>query len=694
MTNLPTTWSASRKPEVATTVCNTTASHRRIQRHEDTRRENALSPRSGEPALTRTDDSVLGALRIETPSGASQVDLAGYLDATAAERAADEANAWIKALRRLEVDGRTLRDRFRYRGASLWWFTELSLAKERIIAAAFRTLAALEALIERESPQSLELVSGDWVTRTIVAALAEQRSIPYTGPSAVRASTHRRGRDWVAGLSYLGETLQARLRPAVTPERDRCDLAVFVHSAFWQVPNDENGYSGSDVYIGSVIRELQRRLPEHRLQLVGIGPRVSYRARDRGGSSAPQRPALPFAQVEQYASWRSVWPSLRLWLRRHTMRHALLGSEAVRRAAVVRGCDLWPVVSEELSRVATQQLPWSARAMDDVGAAFDALQPRAVVTYAEAGAWGRALVLEGQRRGIPVVGIQHGFIYRHWLNYLHEPDEMRLSEDNPADRGFPLPDVTLVFDGYTAAHLECAGRFPDTTVKVTGSPALDRLAAAVARLTPDDLAAVRADAGARPDQQVVLVVTKFTEVGSVFPALVRAVATLPSVHTVVKCHPSETPKPYEDVAEGIPNMAVLRANHDLPSLLAAARLVITVNSTVAFDAMTLGIPALTVALPNNLSPLVDAGVMVGLAVPHPVLWTQVNATPPGVARAPRGPRSACGTRASRAARSCCTVHDEIHRGRQCVSGAGSGRRDAPVGPHRGEVSPIGDAETV
>ena len=43
------------------------------------------------------------------------------------------------------------------------------------------------------------------------------------------------------------------------------------------------------------------------------------------------------------------------------------------------------------------------------------------------------------------------------------------------------------------------------------------------------------------------------------------------------------------------------------------------------------------------------------AVPHPVLWTQVNATPPGVARAPRGPRSACGTRASRAARSCCTA---------------------------------------
>ncbi len=41
------------------------------------------------------------------------------------------------------------------------------------------------------------------------------------------------------------------------------------------------------------------------------------------------------------------------------------------------------------------------------------------------------------------------------------------------------------------------------------------------------------------------------------------------------------------------------------------------------------------------------------SVPHPVPWTHVCATPPGVARAPRAPRSGCDTRVSRAARSCC-----------------------------------------
>ena len=75
----------------------------------------------------------------------------------------------------------------------------------------------------------------------------------------------------------------------------------------------------------------------------------------------------------------------------------------------------------------------------------------AVVTYAEAGGWGRAIVLESRRRGIPLVGLQHGFIYRHWLNYLHEPDEMAAGSRSALDdRGFPRPTLTLLFDDYAA----------------------------------------------------------------------------------------------------------------------------------------------------------------------------------------------------------------------------------------------------
>ena len=75
--------------------------------------------------------------------------------------------------------------------------------------------------------------------------------------------------------------------------------------------------------------------------------------------------------------------------------------------------------------------------MDEAAAALDALAPRVAITYAEAGGWGRAIMLESRRRGIPSAGLQHGFIYRHWLNYLHEPDEMTRDPAQAADGGFP-----------------------------------------------------------------------------------------------------------------------------------------------------------------------------------------------------------------------------------------------------------------
>src|SRR5258708_39350287 len=97
--------------------------------------------------------------------------------------------------------------------------------------------------------------------------------------------------------------------------------------------------------------------------------------------------------------------------------------------------------------MALLQFPWSARSMDEAAAALAAIEPDVALTYAEAGGWGRALALQYRRRRTPLAGLQHGLIYRHWLNYRHEPHETIPDPPNPADRGLPLPAATLLFDG-------------------------------------------------------------------------------------------------------------------------------------------------------------------------------------------------------------------------------------------------------
>jgi hypothetical protein len=351
------------------------------------------------------------------------------------------------------------------------------------------------------------------------------------------------------------------------------------------------------------------------LYLVSLGPRTNFRhprwSHRVSEFGDPQPREIPLVPVQAFAGWRAMRPSFALWLRRGAMARALHGSQDLRRAAVIREIDCWPAIRHELTGISHLQFSWSARAMDEAGAALDALKPAVVVTYAEAGGWGRALVVEARRRRIPSVGLQHGFIYRHWLNYRHEPDEMAPSPANQADRGFPRPDLTVLYDRFAARYLEDAGRFPTASLVVAGSPKLDALAATIGRLTPDDRARLRSELGAGSNQHVVVVAAKFRQMGESFTALVRTVSAMPDVRLVVKPHPAETADPYREAAAGVADIHVASPTADLASLLAVARALVTVNSTAAIEAMPLGVPSLVLGLPNNLSPFVEAGVMAG-----------------------------------------------------------------------------------
>jgi hypothetical protein len=211
------------------------------------------------------------------------------------------------------------------------------------------------------------------------------------------------------------------------------------------------------------------------------------------------------------------------------------------------------------------------------------------------------------------VGLQHGFIYRHWLNYRHEPDEVAAIGSDP---GFPVPDRTLVFDRLAADQLVRAGRFPPSRVAITGNARLDDLAARIRSLTDADRAAVRRRLGARDSQVIVVLAAKFSEIAGELAPLGAAVAGLAGVRLVIKPHPAETPDLYGPLARTAPNISIAPPDADLSSLLAVAGAIVTRNSTVAIDCLVLGVPALVLGLPNNLSPFVGAGVMIGVERPE------------------------------------------------------------------------------
>ena len=541
---------------------------------------------------------------IDSGAGRRRVDLFSALDAADQERVHEEAYAWIKAVRHMRVDGLPFRSRFTFRGDSLWWFAELYLHKTQAINAAVRVVRAMERLVERERPHAIGCLDARY--GPLVGRAAAAHGIRYQGP-AWRRGASLIGLD-ARAVRLAGAARLSRLRPGPAP-RGTATVLAFVHRAFWQAGG---GDGGAESYIGPVLRALEARLGADGVRYVGVGPRTNFRARRwwdvlAGGGEGRVVP------IERYAPAAAMRASHDVYARRHEIRRAMIGSADLRAHSVIRGVDCWPLVREQLAGVALLQFPWSARAMDEAAAALAAVAPEVAVTYAEAGGWGRALALEARRLGIPLAGLQHGFIYRHWLNYRHEADEMAPDASNSSDAGFPLPAKTLLFDDFAAAHLLGAGRFPPDAVAVTGSARLDELVAAVHALGPAERDDARRGAGAQDGQSLVVFAAKEREARAALPALVAAIRNMPAVQLAIKPHPAETAAVYGAVTAGAPNIRVLPADAPLPPLLGAAHGLVTVNSTVAIDALALGLPSLVIGLPNNLSPFVERGAMLGAA---------------------------------------------------------------------------------
>jgi hypothetical protein len=543
-----------------------------------------------------------GALICVGVSGAThRSELADWLSPALREQVREDARAFIKRLRHVPFDGVPMRSRFTYRGDSLWWFTEIYLHKMRRIDAAIATVIALDAACRQHEPARLSLTTADPTVGMAARAFAASARCPFE----ITVSTSARGRPrWTSFL--IGASAHAsRLRPrrqVAVPSHTR--VAAFVHTAFWR-PRSTPDSIGDEHYIGPVLHALAARTRSSHITCVGVGPRRTFRARRWWDPLTPGEPTV--LPIEQLAPRRALSESLAFWRRRDDHARAIVTGDAIRAAGAYGSWDLWPVLRAELEEAARVQWPWSARAMDEAAAALDALTPGVVVTYAEAGGGGRALMLEARRRQIPSVGLQHGFIYRHWLNYRHEPDEMAACGQ---DLGFPRPDLTLLFDGYAAEYLQSAGAFPPDALAVTGSPRLDELAARVVSAT-SEREQTRTESSVTGEGKLVVLAAKFSEIRDDIGALFDAALTLPGVVVLVKPHPADRANDYVRVAAGRPGIRIAAPDADLGRLLAAADAVATMNSTVAIDAMVLGVPAVVVGLPNNLTPFVEADVMFG-----------------------------------------------------------------------------------
>ena len=143
-------------------------------------------------------------------------------------------------MRNARVDGVPFRRRFTYRDDSLWWFAELYLHKQQVVLNIFKTVAALDALLDREQPSAIGLEQADPGIAPVVAQFAVARGVQFSGlneggPSLARLAAMDARASWLQAGALASRT---RRHPIASRHRTASVLA-FVHRAFWRTEADD-----------------------------------------------------------------------------------------------------------------------------------------------------------------------------------------------------------------------------------------------------------------------------------------------------------------------------------------------------------------------------------------------------------------------------------------------------------------------
>jgi hypothetical protein len=278
------------------------------------------------------------------------------------------------------------------------------------------------------------------------------------------------------------------------------------------------------------------------------------------------------------------------------------------------GFPVGPVIAEEVQRcLSSGELVQDTLVTTAVSRAVAQVKPRAIVYRAELATSEHALAA-GAVGQTCTIGFIH---YPFWENYLgmrFTPREKKKWSGTAVEGDRPLPDVFICNGVSLARHLESDG-VPRDRVALCGPQRLAGLVAFQQRgQSRDELRSALGFSGPAAVVFVALAVRE-RDTEALFGALFEALDGRGDVRLIIRTHPN---RPAGDPALqaaidaiGSDRVHAVPLGADLYEWLALSDVMVCIGSTVAFEAMALGIPAIVFQNPatfdvNGLNEYRDA----------------------------------------------------------------------------------------
>jgi UDP-N-acetylglucosamine:LPS N-acetylglucosamine transferase len=518
------------------------------------------------------------------------------------------------------VDGKSIKEWFRLKDHSLWWFAHNALAPR--IDEQIRFVISFENMLDALRPDVIDM-QGFYDRADLIQQICKKKNIKMSIGFSVRNKIFLhsiKNRGVGKGSSLIAAQKRSkRISLAKEAKHDSIESikkGCVIHVAHETYRRRIYDFKTGEIKEGEYIaQKIMQQVRKKGADILGIDvdhtAKGEFRALEQRLSDKDQY-WIPFDIFEEKMSGSSEAKRSAEDLRR-TLAN-LFKNKDFQAIFTFNGIRLWESLSIRFDLL-LERLP---QRVISIAAAKDLLQklePKSIFLLYEKGASAMTFIVAADELGIKTVGMQHGIIYEWHIDYAISD----LRTGNSA-LGNPIPTVTVVFGEFYEKLLTEKLAYPSDRVVVGGNPSYESADAYSRQL---DRKTVLSKLGMSPEKKTVLVASSMGQKKYGQPdydivliqTLAKAFGNNKDIQVVMKLHPKEDGEAYKKIIDenGAANFYII--DHPIEELILVCDVFLAVATTTIMEAIVLERPVIVVkafeSTNRYIRSLIENGAAIG-----------------------------------------------------------------------------------
>ena len=511
---------------------------------------------------------------------------------------------FMKKLPDFVVNNKSVKEWFKYKDTSLWWFSHTRISPQ--VKRCIIFIDQFENMLESLKPEIIE-IKGFYENFYIVSQICKKKNVSLVIPFSSKmrilsADLRRKARKIIVNTNIVAQqkrrkriSLAKRSHHAISDDHNGCVIYVAAESYRRPIYDFKSGkVLRGEHLVHQVLEMLRKKTP---LLCVDIDATakgefnvLKERLQDEGQYWIPLEILFTNElESECKGQIKAVKNNVR----------NLFKNEEFRKKIEYKNIIIWNTLEYYFETLLSDAyIPNFIRNIETARNLLTRLSPKSILLPYERGSYALAFIVAANALGIKCVGLQHGLIGKQ------DPDYAIQSIAN-SELGFPLPTNMLLFGEFDEKLLVDTFSYPRDRIIVVGNPVYDDIDVLSKDKNKD---IILKDLGLSPTKKTVLVGTSmFQKIhGSpdydvlMIKTVIEKFGNNTNFQIIIKPHPRDNIDVYEKIKNDLNISNLIITYNPIQQLLLLCDVFVCVMSTTILEALVLNKPVILVKISDSI----------------------------------------------------------------------------------------------